>query len=86
MDVLAVQMPSGGNAKRWSDPATRTPVDNLMLHLDTIATFVDRKKVLTLPWFLEAKYEGKDPLTKMLQGLAKMPRVSDGDVQKMCSR
>ncbi|MEO8025826.1 MAG: arginine deiminase family protein [Bryobacteraceae bacterium] len=85
MDVLAVQMPSGGNSKRWSDPATRTPVHNLMLHLDTIATFVDRKKVLTLPWFLESKYEGKDPLTRMLRGLAKSPRVADGDVEKMCS-
>lgn len=85
MDVLAVQMPSGGNAKVWSDPATRTPVHNLMLHLDTVCTFVDRKKVLTLPWFLEAKYQGKDPLTRMLRGLAKSPRVAEGDVDKMCS-
>ena len=84
-DVLAVQMPSGGSAKRWSDPATRTPIHNLMLHLDTICTFVDRKKVLTLPWFLEAKYEGRDPLTRMLRGLAKSPRVVDGDVEKMAS-
>ncbi len=85
MDVLAVQMPSGGSAKRWSDPATRTPIHNLMLHLDTIATFVDRKTVLTLPWFLEAKYEGRDPLTRMLRGLAKSPRVIEGDVEKMTS-
>jgi arginine deiminase len=83
MDVLAVQMPSGGN-RVWSDPAARTPVHNLMLHLDTIATFVDRKRVVALPWFLESKYEGKDPLTRMLRGMSKMPRASEPDIERMC--
>lgn len=81
MDVLAVQMPSGGSAKRWTD--NRTPLHNKFLHLDTICTFVDHKKVVTLPWFLEAKFEGKDPLTRMLQGLRKSPRVAEADADKM---
>ncbi len=84
MDVLAVQMPSGSNRVWSSDAAQRTPVHNLMLHLDTIATFADRKRVVALPWFLESKYEGKDPLTRMLRGMSKMPRASEADIDRMC--
>jgi arginine deiminase len=84
MDVLAVQMPSGSN-RVWSDAASRTPIHNLMLHLDTIATFVDRRRVLALPWFLESKYEGKDPLTRMLRGMSKLPRASEADIDRMCA-
>lgn len=83
MDVLAVQMPSGGNHV-WSDAASRTPIHNLMLHLDTIATFVDRRRVLALPWFLESRYEGQDPLTRMLRGMAKLPRAGEADIDRMC--
>jgi arginine deiminase len=84
MDVLAVQMPSGSN-RVWSDAAARTPIHNLLLHLDTIATFVDRQRVLTLPWFLEAKYEGQDPLTRMLRGMSRLPRASESDIDRMCA-
>jgi arginine deiminase len=84
MDVLAVQMPSG-SSRVWSDAAARTPIHNLMLHLDTIATFVDRRRILTLPWFLESKYEGKDPLTRMLRGMSKLPRASEADIDHMCA-
>ena len=74
MDILTVAMPP-------SDP--RTPINGLFLHLDTVCTLVDEKTVLTLPWFFENAYAGRDPLTKMLRGLASQPKAQKGDLDKM---
>jgi arginine deiminase len=83
MDVLAVQMPTGGSAKRWNDPDTRTPVHSAFLHLDTICCFADSKTAVTLPYLLEEKFTGKDPLTRILEGMAKRPNVREADQEKM---
>lgn len=76
MDVLAVAMPPAEQ---------RTPINGLFLHLDTVCTLVDEKKVLTVPWFFEAPHSGRDPLTRMLKGLARQPRATAADLEKMAA-
>lgn len=83
IDVISVQMPTGGNAKLWNDPATRTPVHNAFLHLDTICCFADAKTAVTLPYLLEEKFAGKDPLTRILEGMSRRPNVREADQEKM---
>jgi arginine deiminase len=75
MDVVAVQMPTG----------PRTALQGTFLHFDTICTFVNRKTALTLPYFLEAQYVGKDPLTRMLKGLARLPKANATDLDAMAA-
>ena len=57
MDVIGVAMPpyedfSGANIE--------------IMHLDTVFNFVDRDKILTVPYLFEAAYDGKNPLTDLL--------------------
>lgn len=76
MDVLAVSLP----------PAeSRSPINGLFLHLDTVCTLVSRKTVLTLPWFFEQSYAGGDPLSKMLRGLARHPKASAAELNRMAA-
>jgi arginine deiminase len=75
MDVVAVQMPTG----------QRTALQGTFLHFDTICTFVNRKTALTLPYFLEAQFVGKDPLTRMLKGLARLPKANAADLDAMAA-
>lgn len=82
MDVVAVQMPSGGSSKLWNDPS-RTPAHNAFLHLDTICCFVDKKTIVTLPYLLEKKLAGSDPLSKILRGMAKLPGTNESQIERM---
>ncbi len=76
MDVLAVAMPPAEQ---------RTPINGLFLHLDSVCTLVAEKTVLTVPWFFENAQSGRDPLTRMLQGLARQPRTAAADLEKMAA-
>ncbi len=76
MDVLAVAMPPAEQ---------RTPINGLFLHLDTVCTLVAEKTVLTVPWFFESAQSGRDPLTRMLLGLARQPRTAASDLEKMAA-
>jgi arginine deiminase len=41
-----------------------------LLHLDSIFNFVDRDKVLAVPYFLEQAYVDTNPMGPILAGLA----------------
>lgn len=82
MDVVTVRMPSGASTKRWSDPGARTRLHGALLHLDTICTFVNNRLAVALPYLLEMKWRDRDPLTRMLRGLARLPRVNETDMEK----
>jgi hypothetical protein len=62
MDILAVNMPPGDQ---------NSGIGRLLLHLDSIFNLVDRKTVLTVPYFLEKEWENKNPLDMILKGLAR---------------
>lgn len=63
MDVIAVQMPTQG------DDAAPNGIRALFLHLDSIVNLVAERTVLAVPYFLEAEWVGRDPLTRILRGL-----------------
>ena len=77
MDVLAVQT-------RKADWLRRTEkgfrLRAAFLHLDSYFTLVADRQALTLPWFLEAAYVGKDPYTQFLKGMAADGAISDDDL------
>jgi arginine deiminase len=83
MDVLAVTMP---------------PIDKpnglnvLFLHLDSIFNFLDRDKIIAVPYFLEKEYANRNPMSRILTGLATQtdsimsrlkPRDSGGDSEQI---
>lgn len=61
MDVIAVNMPPRD---------TPNGMSRQLLHLDSIFNFVDRDKVVAVPYFLEKAYEQSNPMMKILAGLA----------------
>lgn len=73
MDVVSVLLPSRG----------RGPLNGLFLHLDTVCCLIDNKTALSLPWFLEKEFAGKDPLSFMLKGLAGKPKAKDQNLDQL---
>jgi arginine deiminase len=61
MDVIAVDMPPREK---------RSGMSRQLLHLDSIFNFVDRDKIVTVPYFLEKAYVDANPMMKILSGLA----------------
>jgi len=61
MDVIAVAMPPREKPNGMS---------RQLLHLDSIFNFVDKDKVLAVPYFLEKAYTDTNPMMKILAGLA----------------
>jgi arginine deiminase len=61
MDVLAVDMPPGDQ---------NSGVRRLLLHLDSIFNLVDRRTILTIPYFLEKEAADSNPINPLLSGLA----------------
>jgi len=61
MDVIAVSMPPRDKPSGMS---------RQLLHLDSIFNFVDKDKVLAVPYFLEKAYVDNNPMMKILAGLA----------------
>lgn len=77
MDVVAVAMRRIDALKGWS------PVDRLravLLHLDSVFTQVGDRLALAVPWFLEARHTGKDPLTAFVKGMGTRVQFADADV------
>lgn len=65
MDVIGVSMP----------PADRFSGANFqILHLDTVFNLVDRKKVLTVPYFFLKKFETDNPVVKYLKAVNDQPK------------
>jgi len=61
MDVIAVSMPPRDKPNGMS---------RQLLHLDSIFNFVDRDKVVAVPYFLEKTYANSNPMARLLAGLA----------------
>jgi arginine deiminase len=61
MDVMAVSMPPRDKPNGMA---------RLLLHLDSIFNFVDRDKVVAVPFFLEKEYADSNPMMKILAGFA----------------
>lgn len=65
MDVVGVAMP----------PMERSSGANFqIMHLDTVFNFVDRRKVLTVPYLFLAKYAAANPVVRYLQAVQDRPR------------
>jgi arginine deiminase len=77
MDVLTIQT---RKADWLRPPDKRERLRGVFLHLDTYFTHVGEKQALTLPWFLESAYVGKDPYTQFLKGIAPAGSISQDDV------
>jgi len=65
MDVIGVSMPpinslSGVNVE--------------IMHLDTVFNFVDKDKVLTVPYFFLSKYDKENPVTRFLKAVNDQPQ------------
>ena len=61
MDVFGVSMPPREKPNGMS---------RQLLHLDSIFNFVDKEKVVAVPYFLEKAYADTNPMMKILSGLA----------------
>jgi len=61
MEVIAVAMPPRDKPNGMS---------RQLLHLDSIFNFVDRNKVVTVPFFLEKAYVETNPMMKIISGFA----------------
>jgi len=72
MDVIAVRM-RGDSTVRWKPDDS--VLAHMFLHLDSCFTRVDHKLAVALPYFLEAEYADRDPLTRFLKGLLVEPTV-----------
>jgi len=75
MNVVAIQMP----------PRPRTPLHPVLLHLDTIFTLAGARTALTVPFLLEARYAGSDPLSSLLKDLARLPEANAADFTRMAA-
>ncbi len=83
MDIYAVSMPARGKPNGMS---------RQLLHLDSIFNFVDRDKVVAVPYFLEKEYAASNPMARILAGLAEQtdairqrldPQTSGGDSKQL---
>lgn len=72
MDVIAVRM-RGSSTVRWQPDSS--VLTHMFLHLDSCFTRVDNRLAVALPYFLEAAYADRDPLTRFLKGLLVEPTV-----------
>jgi arginine deiminase len=61
MDVIAVSMPPRDKPNGMS---------RQLLHLDSIFNFVDKEKVVAVPYFLEKAFVDTNPMLKILSGFA----------------
>lgn len=83
MDVIEVRLPG-----RDVTPGVLAGEPWIGLHLqfynlDTIFGFVDTDKILALPYILEAQYAGRDPLTRILEGLRDEPGVDEASMDEV---
>jgi arginine deiminase len=86
MNVVAVGMPGGGTLSPGHVYDPWTALNLQFLHLDTIFTLIDTDAVLTLPYFLETRYSGSDPLTKILEGLSRAPGIKEEQIRSVITQ
>lgn len=67
MDVIAVSMPS---AEEFSGANVE------IMHLDTVFNFVDRNKILTVPYLFEREYAEENPIVNLLGSIERSLRDS----------
>lgn len=82
MDVIAVAMPPRDQPNGMS---------RQLLHLDSIFNFADRDTVVAVPYFLEKDFTERNPMRRILAGLAaqtdavkaRVPSASAGDSKQL---
>jgi arginine deiminase len=83
MDVVAVQLPAGGEDagveiyKGWHG------LRSLFLHLDSVFNLVDRRRAVAVPLLLESGHAGRDPLSRIAAGLARTSDVAAEDADEL---
>jgi arginine deiminase len=83
MDVVAVQLPTGGEDAGAEMYESWHGLRSLFLHLDSVFNMVDRHRAIAVPLLLEAEYARRDPLSRIASGLARNSGVSSADVDEL---
>jgi arginine deiminase len=76
MDVVAVQLPGGGDRPGAEMYESWHGLRSIFLHLDSVFNMVDRRRAVAVPLLLEAEHAGRDPLTRIADGLARSSGVA----------
>jgi arginine deiminase len=83
MDVVAVQLPSGGERAGVEMYESWHGLRSLFLHLDSVFNMVDRRRAVAVPLLLEAEHAGRDPLSRIAAGLARTSAVRRDDADEL---
>jgi arginine deiminase len=83
MDVVAVQLPTGGNHAGVEIYDSWHGLRSLFLHLDSVFNMVDRRRGVAVPLLLEAAHSGRDPLSRIAAGLARTSSVDTEDADEL---
>jgi arginine deiminase len=83
MDVIAVQLPTGGHRAGVEIYESWHGLRSLFLHLDSVFNMVDRRRALAVPLLLEAEHSGRDPLSRIAAGLARTSPVDTGNADEL---
>ena len=76
MDVVGVQLPGGRSSRRGEVTDDWDALRTFFLHLDSFFNLVDKRKAITLPYLLEAKYSTSDIFPKVASGFQEVLRKS----------
>jgi arginine deiminase len=83
MDVVAVQLPTGGEGAGVEIYKSWHGLRSLFLHLDSIFNMVDRRRAIAIPLLLEEEHSGRDPLSRIAAGLARTSPVATEDADEL---
>jgi arginine deiminase len=83
MDVLAVQLPGGGERAGVEIYEGWHGLRSLFLHLDSVFNLVDRRRAVAVPLLLESEHTGRDPLSRIAAGLARTSAVTTADADDL---
>jgi arginine deiminase len=83
MNVVAVQLPTGGEPAGWEIYKNWHGLRSLFLHLDSIFNMVDRRRAVAVPLLLESEHAGRDPLSRIAAGLARTSAVDAEDAAEL---
>jgi arginine deiminase len=83
MDVVAVQLPRGGEQAGVEMYESWHGLRSLFLHLDSVFNMVDRRRAIAVPLLLEAEHAGRDPLSRIAAGLARTSVVDTDDADEL---
>jgi arginine deiminase len=83
MDVVAVQLPTGGEPAGAEIYESWHGLRSLFLHLDSVFNMVGRRRAIAVPLLLEAEHSGRDPLSRIAAGLARTSAVATEDADEL---